>query len=252
MPVQRCGEYLLAHAAAFAFGGPVEAGADPGCRVALDDECAHVRRIAVVMGVERAEFVLDEGLRQGFEALGRPVPDEFPVQMRERGSELALECAAQQRVDAVRRDDQVAIAEIFERADGGAERERHAGGACPLLQELQQLEPADGREPHAVDGDGLAPVHEGDVAPGLHARRDEIDSIGIVLAQELECAVGEHDAETPGRVGRVLFEEADVIGGVPALPQGREIEAARPATQNAYTHGTALVALARLNAGLAP
>ena len=95
-------------------------------------------------------------------------------------------------------------------------------------------------------------VHDGDVAPRLHARGNEIDVVGVVLAQELERAVREHDAEAPGRAGRVLLIETNFVGGVPALPQGREIEATRPATQNAYTHGTALVALARFNAELAP
>ena len=49
---------------------------------------------------------------------------------------------------------------------------------------------------------------ERDVAPRLHMRRDEVDGLGVVIAQEFERPVREDDAEAPGGVGGVLLEEA--------------------------------------------
>ena len=78
---------------------------------------------------------------------------------------------------------------------------------------------------------GLAAVHDGDVAPRLHARGDEVDRFGIVLAQELERAVREHDAEAPGRIGGVLLEEAHLVArdaGPSTAPRNRGRPARRP------------------------
>src|SRR5215211_4226991 len=75
-----------------------KAGLEPGRTVALDDEGAHRRGIAIVVRVEGAEPRRDEGLRQGLEALGRAVPDELVVEKGERRLEVALEGAAQERV----------------------------------------------------------------------------------------------------------------------------------------------------------
>ena len=144
--MERGGEHLLADAAAFVLGGLIETGALPCDRVALDNERAHARCVPIVVGVERAQAVGDKGLCQGFEALGGAVPGELAVELRERGAELAREGAAQQRIDAIGRNDQVALAEVVERGDGVPKCENDACGARPLLQELQQLEPADGGE----------------------------------------------------------------------------------------------------------
>jgi hypothetical protein len=98
-------------------------------------------------------------------------------------------------------------------------------------------------------------MHDGDVLPRLHAAGDQVDGFGVVVAQEFQRPVGKDDAESPGRVGRVLFEKRDAVAGVPHLPEGREIEAARPSSQDAYSHGRFRLALTmarRLNAGPGP
>ena len=104
-------------------------------------------------------------------------------------------------------------------------------------------------KPYAVDGNGGAAMHDGDVVPRLHARGDEIDRFGIVLAQELQRAVREDDAEAPGRIGRILLEEANVVARMRGTSTAPKIEAARPAPQHAYAHARSRRARCRINAG---
>ncbi len=56
-----------------------KASSQPGCPITFNDESAHLRRIAVVMSVEIAEFCLDESLGQRLETLCRAVPNELVV-----------------------------------------------------------------------------------------------------------------------------------------------------------------------------
>ena len=87
------------------------------------------------------------------------------------------------------------------------------------LQELQQLEPPDRREADAVDDDALAAIDDRHVPPGFHVWNDGRVGRLVVLAQEFERAVGEHDAEAEGGVGRVLLDHRDVGVGFAALDQ---------------------------------
>src|SRR5690349_10133693 len=73
---------------------------------------------------------------------------------------------------------------------------------------------------------------ERDVLPALHMRRDRVDRLGVVCAQEFQRLVGEHDAKAPGRVGRVLFEQVDLVLGVAPLPEIGEVEPARPSADH--------------------
>jgi hypothetical protein len=81
------------------------------------------------------------------------------------------------------------------------------------------------------------PMHDGNVAPGLHAGRDEIDRLGVVFAQELERTVGEHHAETPGGPRRVLLEQMHLVARMPALPQVGKVEPGRAAADHCQTQG---------------
>ena len=73
----------------------------------------------------------------------------------------------------------------------------------------------------------LSPMHERDVAPRLHLRRDEGVGLLVVLSEKLKGPLGEHDAESPGHVARVLLEEAHFGVGMAPLPEGREVEPGR-------------------------
>ena len=86
-------------------------------------------------------------------------------------------------------------------------------------------------------GDGLPAMHDGDVAPGLHAGRDQVDGVRIVLAQEFQRTVGEHDAEAPGRAGRVLLEKMHLVARMPAFPEGGEVEPRRAPADHCQTQG---------------
>ena len=142
--------------AALLLVGPVEPRAHPRRRIALDDERAHGRGVAVVVGVEGAELVGDERLRQRVEGLGRAVPGELAPGMLQRETEFALERPPHQRVDAVGGDDQVLLPQLIQRRQLRAEPQIDAGLAGALLQEPQQLQPADRREADPVDHHPLA------------------------------------------------------------------------------------------------
>jgi hypothetical protein len=78
----------------------------------------------------------------------------------------------------------------------------------------------------------LAAVDERDVLPGFHPGLDQVGGLGIVRAQEVEGAVGEHDAEAEGRAGRVLLEDLDLALRLPPLPQIGEVEPGRAAAED--------------------
>src|SRR5438045_670872 len=79
----------------------------------------------------------------------------------------------------------------------------------PLLaQEPQEMQPPDRRETDAVDDHRRAAMHDREVGPRLHLRRNELVGRRIVGAQELQRLVGKDDAEAESRIGRVLLEHA--------------------------------------------
>lgn len=196
--------------------------------VAFDQEGAHGRRVAVVMGVEGTAVGLDEGLRQRLEALRGAVPDELVRGVGQRGAEIALEGAAYQRVQPVGSDDQIVPVELIDRMNRRVEARGDAGIDRALLQESQELEPADRGEADAVDGHAVAAQVQRDVLPALHVRRDRVDRLGVVGAQEFQGLIRKHHAKAPGRVGRVLFEQVDLILGVTLLPEIGEVEPTGP------------------------
>ena len=128
-----------------AHGG--EAGAFPGRRIALGDEGAHVRRVAVMVGVEGAVLVLDERLRERRKRAPRAVPGELVRALALRGAEVRR--AAHRGIGAIGADHQVVAVEA-----------RHAcvsySGAMPTRRELlaqqpQKMQPPDRGEADAVD-----------------------------------------------------------------------------------------------------
>ena len=93
--VQRGGKHLLADRLRLLDGLVGKAVALPGRQIALDQEGAHVGRVAVVMRVEGAEVGFDKGLRQRLEALCGAVPGELVGRIGQRGAEIAFEsCGA--------------------------------------------------------------------------------------------------------------------------------------------------------------
>ena len=200
----------------------------PGLRIALDDEGAHVGGVAVVMGDEGAVRVGAEGEGQGVEHLPRPVPRIAVAEDLGAGPELGFERGTDARVDPVRADHEVgARAKLRERLDGGLEAKRHAGFPAELMQGPEQIEPADGREAIAVDRHRLVPMHDGEVRPPLHARRDAVEGSGRRAPDPLAPRVRQHHPEAVGGGGGVLLVDADRPRGAAALEEECEPEAGR-------------------------
>ena len=236
MAAERVGEDFLAQAARFRLLHSLEAGARETRLVRFHDESAAPRRVAVVMRVEIADRRVAEGLRQRVVDLRRAEPGEMIGKISDAGAELLRECAPHQRIDAVGADHQIGIAEFIERGHRAGEYRRDADRAHALLQQLQQLEPADGGKADAVDDDALVAVDQRHVVPGFHLRRDRGESFRVVLAQEFERAVGEHHAEAEGGVGRILLEQRDVGIWPPPFDQIGQIKSGRAGPENGNAH----------------
>ena len=84
-------------------------GALPSRRIALQDERAHARRVAVVVRIEGPVLALDERLREGGEDLGRAEPGELVVERLYGRAEVARR--ADVRVGPVGGDDEVVAVE---------------------------------------------------------------------------------------------------------------------------------------------
>src|SRR3990170_4181014 len=84
-----------------------------GRRVALDDEGAHPRRMAVVVGIEAAVLIRHESLRQRREQLRRAIPCKFVFQDIRRGAEGVSLRAPDEGIDAVRGDDEIVTPQFF-------------------------------------------------------------------------------------------------------------------------------------------
>src|SRR6516164_3957075 len=177
------------------------------------------------MSIERAGFIFDEGLRQCFERICRTVPDELVVEIGKRGLEISFEAAADQRVHAVSSDDEVESAEFVRGFDRVIVTRLHAYGAQPVLQNQQELQSSDRREPHAVDADLLALVAEHHVLPRLHSTGNDLLGLRIVGTQELQGAVREHHSEAPSRIGGILLQDLERRIGMPLLPEVGEVQA---------------------------
>src|SRR4051812_26125477 len=109
-----------------------------------------------MMRVESAQTGLNKALRQRLEPLACAVPREFVGGIRHRRAEIAFKGPSNQRVETVRRDDQVIALQLIQRLDQRVVARRDADGANTLLQNVEQFEPANRGEPDAVDLDALA------------------------------------------------------------------------------------------------
>jgi hypothetical protein len=189
-----------------------------------------------MVGVEVPEVVAPKRLGQRFERLGGAEPGEAVAQVRRRRPEFRRMGAPHQRVHAVRAYDQIGVGDLAEVGHRAPVARRDAHRSGPRLENLQELQPADGREADAVDADAFAAMNEGDIGPGLNMRHDRREGFRIVLVKELERASGEHDAEAEGGVGTVLLEHPHVGAEIAALDEIGEIEPGGPGAQDRDTH----------------
>src|SRR3982074_1367936 len=106
MSLERGSEYPLAYGFRFLNRLVGEAVTLPRGAVALDEECAHLRRVSIVMRIERTEFGFHKSLRQRLERFCGAVPGKFIGRIGYRGAEIALDRTAYQRGQAIRRHNQ--------------------------------------------------------------------------------------------------------------------------------------------------
>ena len=163
--------------------------------------------------------------------------------------QLALEAAADERIHTIGTDHEIEVVELGECRHRAAVDRRNAGGRGARLQQLQQLQAADSGKTHAVDDNAFAAHDQRHVGPGFHARRNRRVSRLIVLAQEFECAVGEHHAEAEGGIRRILLDDRDV-GAAATLDQIGKIEPGRTGAEDGDAHGAILQTVGLPDQGL--
>src|SRR3977135_1779126 len=224
MSLERGSEYPLPNGFRFLNRLVREPGTFPRGAVALDEECAHVRRVSIMMRIERTEFGFHKSLRQRLEPFCGAVPGKFICRIGYRGAEIALESTAYQRVQAVGRDNQVLAGQLLDGLDQRVISRGHADRAHALLQDREQIKPADRGKTDAVDLDACAAQIEANVLPAFHPWCDGVDRVGVVGAQEFKRLLGEHDAETPSGAGGILLKQVDVGIRVTSFPKIGEIE----------------------------
>src|SRR5437763_2964998 len=224
MPAEIFREHSLANVPRLGFAHLAETRTLEACLVELDDERAHVARVAVMMGIAVPEFGRAEGLSQCFEALRRAEPRKPVPQLAYKRSEFARQGLPQERVRAVRPHDEIGTVKLLDALDPAAVFGLDPDRAGTRLKNPQQLQPTHRRKADAVDRNPRSAMHDGDVLPDLEMRHDGVVSPGVVLLEELQRAVGEHHAETEGRVRAVLLDDADLRIGSAPLQQVGEIE----------------------------
>src|SRR4030081_2687870 len=103
MSLERRSEYPLATGFRFLNRPGGETVTLPRGAVALDEEGAHLRRVSIMMRIERTEFGFHKSLRQRLEPFCCAVPGKFIGRIGYRGAEIALARTAYQRVHAIGR-----------------------------------------------------------------------------------------------------------------------------------------------------
>src|SRR3981081_4413317 len=193
MSLERGSEYPRAKGFRFLNRLVGEAVTLPRGAVALDEECTHVRRVSIMMRIERAEFGFHKSLRQWLEPFCGAVPGKFIGRIGYRGAEIALESTAYQRVQAIGRDNQVVAGQLLHGLDQRVVSRGHADRAHALLQDREQIKPADRGKTDAIDLDAFAAQIEANVLPALHPWCDGVDRVGVVGAEEFKRLLGDTD-----------------------------------------------------------
>src|SRR6478752_315397 len=195
MPIQNLGKYALAQRARLRVVHLRESGTRERSLIDLDNERTEAGLVAVMMRVKKSKLGLNESLGQGLETLAGAEPRKAVGMKTRGGAEFRLVAAAYQRIDPIGSDDQVDAGEFVKASDNAPIDRRDAGRTRPRLQQLEEPQAANGCEADTVNDDTLAPVDDGDVVPRLHMWCDRSVGFLIVLAQNFQCPIGEHDAE---------------------------------------------------------
>src|SRR6476620_1942565 len=165
MTVQGSRENFFTKTSAFGLFQLRKTGARKCGLIDLNNECAQLRCVSVVMRVKASELGLDECLSQSLETLGGAEPGEAVCHKANRRPEFARLAAAHQGIDAVGTDNEIGPVQIIEVLDCVPKDRLNADRGRSRLQQLQQLQPTDGRKADTIDHHALAAMRERDVVP---------------------------------------------------------------------------------------
>jgi hypothetical protein len=104
------------------------------------------------------------------------------------------------------------------------------------LEDGEKGQARDAGEAEAVDAHRFPAMHDGLIAPHLEPRLEVVIRLRVGFGEEAERPLGEHHAPAVGRAGGILLDHADLVGGVFALEQQREVESGRPAAHDGDAH----------------
>src|SRR3989441_5888518 len=157
----------------------------------------------------------------------------------DRGEEVLAVRLPRGRIDAVRRDDEIAVGKALH-AGFGLETHLHAELAAAVLQELEQGDARAAAKAVSTAAQDAALVDDVDVAPVGEAAADRFVRRRVVVAERAQGLVGEHHAEAEGIVGAVALVDRDLPARPSLLREQREVQPARSAADNADLHRLAV------------
>ena len=211
----------------------------------LHQERALALRVHISVQVPDAVLVLAEAVGESGQRHLRAEPHESVRAHLDGGAELRLERVAHRAVDAVGTDDQVGVAMRGEPGILGLEADADAERRGALLEDLQQLQPAEAREAVPRRGERPALVVDVDVVPVGEARRDVAVARFVRLPEVVERVVRQHDAEAERVVGAVPLDHLDARVRPAFLDEDREVQAGGTAADHIDFHGVLLASCRR-------
>jgi len=195
----------------------IKSSLSPSFRAALDHKRSELGREAVAVGDERAEFGVLKDQSDRTQSFWRRIPDPLVKPGFFGGAEMVVKSGAHRAVDPVSPDDEIVSLKQRRVCDARTEIDLNAFVCGVFLHELQQLHSGDAHEAVAFEGDFHTFVNDGDTILEFRNVGDLSPQTGIDAVQYVEGDVGEHDAETVSRIGRILLEDLNRVSGLSLL-----------------------------------
>ncbi len=238
MPAQMAGEDALAGGDGVFLGHRVKTPGVPGGLAAFDDERRGVGVELVGMRPDPAVRSLLEDEGEGVVEFGvRAEPDELAQSHVDVGAEHIGEFAADGRVDAVARNDNVIVGRVVRgRPELRLEPQIDAEGTGAVLQQGQHVPAPDPGEAVAAGHGALGAPHDCDVVPVDEVVADRGCRDGIVLLHPCQRIVGQDDAPAKGVIRAVAFQHRDLMRRVAQLHRDGEIQTCRTAAEAQNLH----------------
>ena len=177
----------------------------------------------------------DEGERV-LEPLAGAEPDVFAGPHVDVRLEHVSQGAANLRVGAVGRNDQIVAAVAVGAVELGLELQRDAECTRPILQDIEQALAADAAKAVARRARHPAAVEDGDVVPVDERAPNGFGAVGIAGVEIDEGFVRQHHAPPERVVGPVALDDDDLMAGLAPLHGDRKIEPGRSSAEAGNAH----------------